>query len=237
MNYYPDNTLTTYSTKLAQPVDLDGSWEVGLAEIQYPRSWDNVRSAEAWMSVRKRPEKIAVAMRLKPGYYPSMKKLLKVIDHKAQNIDGNENWLTIIQDDVTHRVKIILKTNYEISLSPALQTILGFDKTYYAAGMHIADHVADLHQGFYSLYVYCPVVEPRMVGDAFVPLLREIAVEGNLGDVITKTFEKIHFIPLQHRRFETLDICIRDDTGKPVPFEWGKVVVTLCFRRRSLKHL
>lgn len=235
MNYYPDNTLTTYSTKLAQPLDLDGSWEVGLAEIQYPNSWYNIRKDEAWFTVQKRSEKIAVPIKLKPGYY-DIKRLLKVILNKAENI-GNKQWLIMLFDEVTHKVKMTLNTNYILSLSPGLQRFLGFSKTNFSGGAHVADHVADLHQGFYSLYVYCPVVEPRMVGDAFVPLLREIAIEGHSGDVITKTYEKIHYIPLQHRRFETLDIYIRDDTGKPVPFEWGKVVVTLCFRRRSLKDL
>ena len=232
MNYYPDNTLTTYTTKLAQPLELDGAWEVGLAEIQYPHSWYNIRKDEGWMTVQKLPQRIAIAIRLKPGYY-SIKKLLKVIHNKG----GNEEWLKLILDDVTRRIKMIIKTHYVITLSPALQRFLGFTKARFIAGTHLAKHVADLHQGFYSLYVYCPVIEPRMVGDALVPLLREIAIEGDTGDVITRTYEKIHYIPLQHRRFETIEIYIRDDTGKPVPFEFGKVVVTLSFRRRDLKYL
>jgi hypothetical protein len=30
-------------------LDLDGSWEIGLAEIQYPHSWYNVRINEVWV--------------------------------------------------------------------------------------------------------------------------------------------------------------------------------------------
>jgi hypothetical protein len=29
-------------------MDLDGAWEIGLAEIQYPHSWYNVKNKEAW---------------------------------------------------------------------------------------------------------------------------------------------------------------------------------------------
>jgi hypothetical protein len=35
MDYFPDNTLTHFTTRLPQMMDLDGSWEIGLAEIQY----------------------------------------------------------------------------------------------------------------------------------------------------------------------------------------------------------
>lgn len=37
--YFPNNTLTDYTTKLASTVELTNEWEVGLAEIMFPRSW------------------------------------------------------------------------------------------------------------------------------------------------------------------------------------------------------
>jgi hypothetical protein len=32
-------------------MDLDEAWEIGLAEIQYPHSWYNVKNKEAWLKV------------------------------------------------------------------------------------------------------------------------------------------------------------------------------------------
>jgi hypothetical protein len=43
MDYFPDNTLTHFTTRLPQMMDLDGSCEIGLAEIQYPHSWYNIK--------------------------------------------------------------------------------------------------------------------------------------------------------------------------------------------------
>ena len=51
MNYFPNNTLTHYTTKLPKIMDLNGTWEIGLAEIQYPHSWYNVKNKEAWLKV------------------------------------------------------------------------------------------------------------------------------------------------------------------------------------------
>jgi hypothetical protein len=79
--------------------------------------------------------------------------------------------------------------------------------------------------------MYCPLVEPRMVGDAQVPLLRIVSVEGR--DMITRVFDPIQYCPLLQRRFQTVDIDIMDDTGSMVPFERGRVVVTLHCRKRK----
>src|SRR5271163_2731168 len=37
--FYPNNTMTDFTTKLASTVELTNEWEVGLAEIMFPRSW------------------------------------------------------------------------------------------------------------------------------------------------------------------------------------------------------
>jgi hypothetical protein len=49
MDYFPNNTLTHFTTRLPQMMDLDGSWEIGLAEIQYQHSWYNIKKGEAWV--------------------------------------------------------------------------------------------------------------------------------------------------------------------------------------------
>jgi len=37
--FFPENTLTEFTTKLSSTIELNGEWEVGLAEIMFPRSW------------------------------------------------------------------------------------------------------------------------------------------------------------------------------------------------------
>lgn len=40
--YYPDNTLTGFTTKLHNKISLQGEWEVGLSDIIFPRTWFNL---------------------------------------------------------------------------------------------------------------------------------------------------------------------------------------------------
>jgi hypothetical protein len=47
--------------------------------------------------------------------------------------------------------------------------MLGFRQAVFPAGEYVSDWVADVKKGLNFLYVYCPLVESRMVGDAQVP--------------------------------------------------------------------
>jgi roadblock/LC7 domain-containing protein len=98
---------------------------------------------------------------------------------------------------------------------------------------YTAERVCDLQRGFYSLFIYCDVVEPVVVGDAKVPLLRTVNIGGKEGLTINRIYQNVQYVPLHRKQFDTVEIDIRDDTGRRVPFERGKVVVTLHFRQRK----
>ena len=48
--FYPNNKAANYKNKLGSDLDLEGCWEVGLAEIQYQRSW-NVLKDDGCLSI------------------------------------------------------------------------------------------------------------------------------------------------------------------------------------------
>ena len=90
----------------------------------------------------------------------------------------------------------------------------------------------DPYRGFNSLYVYCDAAEDIPVGDIKAPLLRVVDAAGNFGDLIHRLYTTPQYVPVSRKAFNTVEIDIRDDTGRPVPFEFGNVVATLHFRRR-----
>ena len=69
------------------------------------------------------------------------------------------------------------------------------------------------------------------MGDIKAPLLRVVDAARNFGDLIHRLYTTPQYVPVSKKEFNTLEIDIRDDTGRPVPFEFGKVVATLHFRR------
>ena len=42
MDYYPENTVARYTTKLANTIELEGDWEVGLLEMSTPLELVNI---------------------------------------------------------------------------------------------------------------------------------------------------------------------------------------------------
>ena len=75
-----------------------------------------------------------------------------------------------------------------------------------------ANTVVNMNQGF----VYTDVVESRIVGDSLVPLLRCLPVRGVHGATVSDRFTNVHYVPLLHKEFGTIEVDIRDDTGQRV---------------------
>ena len=76
-------------------------------------------------------------------------------------------------NEINHKIDIKVK----VIINPLLQSMSGFRQAIFPAGEYVSDWVADVKKGLNFLYVYCPLVEPRMVGDAQVPLLRIVPVK------------------------------------------------------------
>ena len=96
----------------------------------------------------------------------------------------------------------------------------------------VAEYVVNMNRGFDTIYVYTDVVESRIVGDSVAPLLRALPVGGIHGATVSNRFTNIHYVPLLYSHFKSIEMDIRDDIGRRVPFEYGRVTVTLHFRRR-----
>ena len=92
----------------------------------------------------------------------------------------------------------------------------------------------ELVGGYHSLFVYCDIVRPSFVGDSYTQLLRivEIPPKTSYGDQIVITYPNIQYIPVMNREFETIEIDIKDDTGLQIPFEFGRSIVVLHFRKK-----
>jgi hypothetical protein len=69
-------------------------------------------------------------------------------------------------NEINHKIDMKVKKVCQVIISPLLQSMLGFRQAKFPAGEYASDWVADVKKGLYSLYVYCPLVKSRMVGDA-----------------------------------------------------------------------
>lgn len=91
----------------------------------------------------------------------------------------------------------------------------------------------DLATGVDALYVYSDVVTPTIVGDSFSPILRVIPVTHAIefGENVDVIFPHPYYYKVSKRELSTITINIKDGTGSLIPFEFGRVIVTLHFKK------
>ena len=230
---HPNNTLAQYITNLPRRISLSGDWECGLTEIHYAHDWNNVRNARLTIE---HDGNVETGARFEDRYYASPKAL-------AKKLNGDKpGRVKFSYEPVTQKFVANVKSETTFTLYGDLPDILGFglvtgdgrslSLSSSTRSMFVrAPSIVDLRRGFESLYVYSSIVEPRIVGDKIAPLLRIVPITGRHGEMVTTRFDHVQYIPLLSREFGRVETEIRDDTGRPVPFERGKVTVTLHFRR------
>ena len=80
---YKNNTLSSYTVNFKQPIVLSGEYDVGVAEIQFPRMWNNIRKGnntfEIDYSYPRSGKKKHMIKEVTPGYYESIPDLIDVI--------------------------------------------------------------------------------------------------------------------------------------------------------------
>ena len=111
MDVFKTNTLSSYTNNFKQPLVLKGEYDVGLAEIHYPRSWNNVRAGsntfEIFYSYPRNGKERHMIKQVTPGYYENIPELINVI----KSIYGST-----LDKKSTDKVKLIgLEITYNVS--------------------------------------------------------------------------------------------------------------------------
>ena len=253
LDVYPNNTLTKYTVRLPRTLYLKEGYEVALAEIMYPVSWETLRHIEGHrLTVVNLIESNLTELLLPVSHYNSVEEFVGTInltlDKFFEEINLPTGTLRLEYTSLTEKVTYKGKYGYALMLSYEIQEILGFDRNTPLAHkyegkqdsdkFHIveAQHASNVNRGFHALYVYCNICKPQIVGDIYAPLIRTVAVKGTRNQHITISYNPPHYVPLGTREISEIEIDIRDDTGMKVPFTFGKVVCKLHFKQNETIH-
>jgi hypothetical protein len=250
------NKIGHYHTTLPKPLQFSPStkWEVALVEICYPFSWDNVHTDLRVINYKRplpssdlRVELGTSQKKIPQAYYSNLQDLIEAInDVKPRWFKGTFQ----LRDDI---VELALADSQSITLHPQLSAILGFKTNHWVQGEHPlllpppkgwstssevenldiikASYKGDIRVNMYNMFVYSNIVKETLVGDSFVPLLRTVPLDNEIGNYVHKSFETPHYIPLNTQFIPSIEIKLTDDTGECVRFDRGKVIVKLHFRK------
>ena len=82
MQIFPNNTLAEFTVNLETPLELSSDYEVGLCELQYPQSWDNIRRGSNAFHIAyqlPRGREFTDKREVPPGYYEKIPDVISAI--------------------------------------------------------------------------------------------------------------------------------------------------------------
>ncbi len=226
---FPNNTPSEYTAKLSHRIELHGEWEVALHTICYVK-WNTIKlDKESVHYVASGVKKIG--SRLK-DYYTNVKEY--IADINASIPDKGKVVFTIQSGKVT----VTLESGYSVHLRREQAIILGFitfnnaDIVKEITATETGSYEANLHRET-SIYVYCDIIEPQIVGNRTVPLLDIVWDKGKGKREITRFSENLHYVPVRTKSFEEVKVLLRSNTNERISFERGHTSITLHFIRKD----
>jgi len=227
--YYPNNTVARYTSKLANKIELDGDWEVGLAEISMPSMVDNVVQGRCYYDMYLGDTMTCRAV-LPPANYKYMDTLVEAL-HEAQREVMEIRHLIVMFSYENSKISLQMHDQVKVQFSTNLALILGLDEDFKYSGTTARYSTALDAPNVHSVYVYCGVLEHVAIRDTRAPLLRIVDKSKKKSENVHKVMNPIVYIPLQKKNFDTVEINMMTDSGIPVPFRPGKAFVVLEFCR------
>ena len=233
---YPDNNPGHFYTRLPQTYNLSG-YEVGLAEIQFPNTYSNVKE-DLWIYY-KHDYDVGIQHYILPaGLYDSSTTIIRELNKLLEN-KKHRNKTKLSYNKATRRTALEVFNKEEIKLSTELAHFLKLpDWIIKGPSTHTSTGDIDVHANSQSIFVYCDLVTHRQVGDVMVPLLRTVPTTNKSGEIIYQIFEKPHYQRLSRGHFSTVEIHLSNDKGETPHFDGDvRTVVTLHLRPRKTINL
>lgn len=98
---------------------------------------------------------------------------------------------------------------------------------------YYAESPYDISGGYHTLFVYCDIIKPHLVGNSLTQLIKFVEIPNNIdyGEQVHITYSNIEYYPLNFNEIESIEVDIKDDTGKSIPFSFAKNFVVLHLKR------
>lgn len=130
MDVYPENTISSFQTKLRKPLQFSGQWEVALVEATIPTLWKNIDHKNSRFSITLDHGKMWREHRVGPGYYATnvdFMTQLSAVMRRASMADGVKTRPRILHySDRQRRVEIKLGTGVGLKIFQGTAAVLGF---------------------------------------------------------------------------------------------------------------
>ena len=244
---FPGNTAAHFKTRLATPISLVGEWDVALYEIHYKRLLHAINPSDAEivykMNPPSTPEESSMqraTVYLYQRYYSTIEEVVTSLNYIFNNLKTVQKLDRVPAFEYNSRkrkIYIELQPGESLQFEPKLAAMLGITTNTVHGGnesrKYQGEDLFNLDETIHTLYVYCDIIENMPVGREEAPLLRIVGVDPKQGEIVRKTYDNSMYIPVRIKKFDTVEIDIKSNTGEHVPFQYSKSEVILHFRKQN----
>jgi len=237
-DYYSSNTISNFRVKLPTELTTEGDYEVGLADLNFPKYFKMKEQSYAVYNLKTGYSKVHI---IPQRVFRSSAELVYYINDMLYN--DAEVDIKLIIDPLTNIVTIFMGPHSGFWTEIELFNLLGFyDK------IALGDFQAPISESngylkreatvpctlnfVYTVYVYTDIIAMEIVGDIKARLLEIVPVNESSTGNINYRASKIRYHPLEKKTLHEIEIELRSSLGESIPFSEGKVLVCLHFRRR-----
>jgi len=244
-NIFPSNSAANFKTRLATPLSLVGEWDVALYEIHYKRLWNVINPIDAeiiyeFKTTTEDSSTQQARLYLYQGYYSTIEEVVTSLNSLFNNLKTAQKLVRVPTFGYNSRKKkfhVDLQPGESLHFKPKLAAMLGITTNPIHCGIesikYHGEDLFNLDETIHTLYVYCNIIENMPVGSDETPLLRIVGVDAKQGEIIRKTYDNPMYVPVRIKKFDTIEIDIKSNTGEHVPFQHSKSEVILHFRKHS----
>ena len=243
---FPGNTAAHFKTRLATPISLVGEWDVALYEIHYKRLWNVINPIDAeiiYEITTTSSEESSIhraTVSLYKEYYSTIEEVVNSSNSLFINLKTAQKLERVPTFGYNSREKkfhVDLQPGESLQFKPKPAAMLGIKTNPIHGGSesikYHGEDLFNLNETIHTLYVYCDIIENMPVGREEAPLLRIVGVDAKQGEIVRKTYDNPMYIPVRIKKFDTVEIDIKSNTGEHVPFQYSKSEVILHFRKQN----
>jgi len=90
-----------------------------------------------------------------------------------------------------------------VRLGTRVIELLGFENDILYHGTHTSNRAFDLDEKHQVIMIYCDILQSRLVGDSYVPLLSVVSMERRYGSIISKQYDRLRYHKVQKNIFDS----------------------------------
>ena len=231
-----------------------------MSEIHYTNSWFNLREFNEISLVDTDGNRHSKVSFLPPGRYSEIQQLIALISSRVTPLESASRLPILNHNEYSRRVTLVegesitgspLRFQFGRELAELLGVSEGLKMPYpgkVSYGESPTDNETtfilldseweakrayDITGGIHNLMVYSDVVDYSVVGDVRAQLLRTVRLppDSKFGESVVIVYQKPYYIPLANRDISSITIEVKDDSGEPISFQFGRVEVVLHFMK------